>query len=317
MGRGAKPVVCVWWAACSMIHEPMEPGEGACVGGGSSGGGSGGRGRGRWESMVHFEQRSVGRSMHGPDQGSGRQAGLWLAHTFRRERAIVGSSLTGRRTRLLQWAVTSMDSRVVGATRCFRNQPQRQPLGPIIGPGQTQKKTPQTHHHLLHGRACSRQTTLLAHGSTCQSKQYPKRYPSGTQARSGARAAHRRPLAVFQPSVFQKSACGHTPHTPPTPPLHGTRLQRDPRAHDMGLCSIRHAHPWRLATVTLPTAPDHTGHSTPLKGDCSNQHHCTFTRHTPTLVHRQPCNPTCLRQLSEHTGRPAGAWERAMTADCA
>jgi hypothetical protein len=55
MGRGAKPVVCVWWAACSMIHEPMEPDGG----GGGQWWGIVGGGGGRWEGSKQASKHGA------------------------------------------------------------------------------------------------------------------------------------------------------------------------------------------------------------------------------------------------------------------
>lgn len=83
---------------------------------------------------------------------------------------------------------------------------------------------------------------------------------------------------------FQKSTCSHA--------LASTRLQRGPRAHDMGLCRGMQ-HPTSASSAGL----GHTANGGTRTEIASNQH-CAFTRHT-----HQPRNPTDACQQHEHTGR--------------
>lgn len=128
---------------------------------------------------------------------------MWLAHEFRSES---GGSVRGK---------------------VARRHPQWATEAPISGRSQSEGLHTARTQHLLRGRACSRQTKLLAHG--CPSAIWGS-------------AQQRRPLASLQPSVFQKSTCGgpepckHPPVTGRASPRHG------PLQHQTSASIARQGH---------------------------------------------------------------------------
>jgi hypothetical protein len=127
------------------------------------------------------------------------------------------------------------------------------------------------------------------------------------------------------------------------PPLHSTRLQRDPRAHDMGTrdrghgtwatvwdkamapvqgggrcsSSIRHAHPW-LATVTLPTAPEGTEERLQQSALHIHPAHAFSVEPVSLATQHNMPPPTVQAHTTTATApAPRGRGRRAMTADCA